>query len=375
MKIFLIFFTFWLGIYGITAQSSLVIGGQAIVSVQDETGLRVRSEAGLSGEAVTSLFTGELVDMLDGSEDADGYTWWKIRTALGKEGWSVESADGIQTLIPITLKSSTGEADLTITVTQDVYNLVWSPQNFMLAVGFANGQVAFHAPELHFYSIEETGHPNFYMPTLVGNTLPEQIRYSTEHYPFAEISGHSDPNNRDSAINTVIYDYMIYEVGGIANDSPVPDEALPDDIEWVEPATSISVSACVPIETATIQQAQGTLQAGNPASFTSAAGESIQLGDGSGGMAWSTDSNRVVLWSTVTPSGSEESILISQGTAEVWDIESGTMIARVPHANPYTGNCGLEARPAALSPDGLRLGTLVHSSSTKYLMFWTLTET
>ncbi len=79
--------------------SGLQVGGQARVQVQDE-GLKLRAGPGTNFRIIENLPSGTTVTILDGPQAAAGYVWWKIRASDGNEGWSVEGADGITTLVP-----------------------------------------------------------------------------------------------------------------------------------------------------------------------------------------------------------------------------------------------------------------------------------
>jgi uncharacterized protein YgiM (DUF1202 family) len=63
--------------------------------------LNVRTEPAIETNILERLDIGAVVTLLDGPRDTNGYRWWRVRTAQGTEGWAVESADGIQTLIPL----------------------------------------------------------------------------------------------------------------------------------------------------------------------------------------------------------------------------------------------------------------------------------
>jgi hypothetical protein len=62
--------------------------------------LSVRTSAGIQNAILERLADGTIVTLLAGPVEADGYLWWRVRTPRGTNGWVVESADGIQTLIP-----------------------------------------------------------------------------------------------------------------------------------------------------------------------------------------------------------------------------------------------------------------------------------
>jgi uncharacterized protein YraI len=82
------------------ATNILVVGGNAIVNTTEGDPLNVRSGPGTSFSIVEKVFDGAQVDLLEGPREAGGYTWWRIGTPSSNQGWVVESADGIQVLIP-----------------------------------------------------------------------------------------------------------------------------------------------------------------------------------------------------------------------------------------------------------------------------------
>jgi hypothetical protein len=78
----------------------LTIGGKATIATSNGDSLNVRSDAGTVYQIRAKAQPGEVVDVLDGPRDADGFTWWHIRLADGRAGWAVEFADGTRTLVP-----------------------------------------------------------------------------------------------------------------------------------------------------------------------------------------------------------------------------------------------------------------------------------
>lgn len=83
--------------------NDLVIGGQATINTRGGETLRVRVQPGTSSPVLVEISKDTIVSIIDGPIAADNYNWWHIRTLDETvDGWSVESADGIQTLIPVT---------------------------------------------------------------------------------------------------------------------------------------------------------------------------------------------------------------------------------------------------------------------------------
>ncbi len=83
------------------AAGSLAVGADAIVNTTEGDRLRLRSGAGLSFAVIRELTDETRVTLLEGPRASDGYIWWRVRLADGTTGWIVESADGIQTLLPV----------------------------------------------------------------------------------------------------------------------------------------------------------------------------------------------------------------------------------------------------------------------------------
>ncbi len=82
----------------------LTVGGRAVINTTGGDQLNVRSGAGTNFAIVVPLDAGTVVTILEGPVDANGFTWWRIRTDNGVEGWVIESIDDngtrIQTLVP-----------------------------------------------------------------------------------------------------------------------------------------------------------------------------------------------------------------------------------------------------------------------------------
>ncbi|PJF29877.1 MAG: hypothetical protein CUN52_06100 [Phototrophicales bacterium] len=82
---------------------SVTLGGQVIVNTTSNSALRLRETPSLSGNIITTLEDGTIVDVVAGPIVAEGFIWWQIRTSENIVGWSVESnpSAGVQTLIPM----------------------------------------------------------------------------------------------------------------------------------------------------------------------------------------------------------------------------------------------------------------------------------
>jgi Tol biopolymer transport system component len=51
--------------------------------------LNLRAEPALTGDVLRKLQAGDIVTILDGPVDADGYTWWQVQAEDGSTGWAV----------------------------------------------------------------------------------------------------------------------------------------------------------------------------------------------------------------------------------------------------------------------------------------------
>lgn len=79
----------------------LRIGGQARVQTTAGDTLNMRAGAGRSYPVIAQINAGQIVTLVQGPVAADGFIWWQIMLPTGVVGWSVEAADGIQTLVPL----------------------------------------------------------------------------------------------------------------------------------------------------------------------------------------------------------------------------------------------------------------------------------
>lgn len=78
--------------------TSLAVGCTAQVNVDDD-GLKLREGTSTQSTILETMPDGAFVDIDGGPVSEAGYTWWLVKFG-NTLGWSVESADGLNTLIP-----------------------------------------------------------------------------------------------------------------------------------------------------------------------------------------------------------------------------------------------------------------------------------
>lgn len=79
---------------------SLTIGGLAVINTTDGDRLNMRSGPGVDFSRLARLADGATVTVLEGPVATDGFIWWRVRTVDGTEGWVVQEAEDVRTLIP-----------------------------------------------------------------------------------------------------------------------------------------------------------------------------------------------------------------------------------------------------------------------------------
>src|SRR5215211_8587253 len=80
----------------------LKVNDWARVSVDPPLSNRLRSQPSSSGEITGEVGAGKNVLVQEGPQCANGYTWWKVRSLDGQEGWTVEGDDtGYRLVEPI----------------------------------------------------------------------------------------------------------------------------------------------------------------------------------------------------------------------------------------------------------------------------------
>jgi hypothetical protein len=81
------------------APLGITVGVRAIIVTTEGDMLNVRSGAGISFALLYQFANDTRVTILEGPISADGFTWWRVRADDGREGWVVDFADGVSTLI------------------------------------------------------------------------------------------------------------------------------------------------------------------------------------------------------------------------------------------------------------------------------------
>jgi hypothetical protein len=65
---------------------ALAVGGSAAIT---DDGVNLRKDASTSADVVTVLSRGQVVSIVEGPREAEGYTWWNVALADGTTGWVV----------------------------------------------------------------------------------------------------------------------------------------------------------------------------------------------------------------------------------------------------------------------------------------------
>jgi SH3-like domain-containing protein len=77
------------------------IGQMAEINTTNNDRANMRQEAGVGFAVLERLDNGTQVQIVGGPVDDGQFTWWQVRAPSGLQGWVVQSADGVQVLIPI----------------------------------------------------------------------------------------------------------------------------------------------------------------------------------------------------------------------------------------------------------------------------------
>lgn len=84
------------------AAPTLLNPGMEVYVITNGDVLYLRDEPGTSGTILQYLYDRDVVTLLEGPVAADGFTWWRIRTDDGTEGWAAEASGDVSTLLPET---------------------------------------------------------------------------------------------------------------------------------------------------------------------------------------------------------------------------------------------------------------------------------
>lgn len=84
-----------------TPQALFQIGMSVRVQTTEGEILNLRRAASRDAEVILYLEDDMLLVLVDGPVQAEGYTWWRVRTSEGIEGWAAEYNGQIQTLVPL----------------------------------------------------------------------------------------------------------------------------------------------------------------------------------------------------------------------------------------------------------------------------------
>jgi hypothetical protein len=70
------------------ALTEIAPGAQVVVQGTRGVGLNLRASPSTGARILDNVKDGVVLLVLEGPQEAGGYTWWKVRTAQGKEGWA-----------------------------------------------------------------------------------------------------------------------------------------------------------------------------------------------------------------------------------------------------------------------------------------------
>jgi hypothetical protein len=74
-----------------TPAMKITVGGKVKVEGTDGSGVRLRAGPGLDFVTFKSVKDGVVLEVLGGPEQADKYTWWRLKDDAGTVGWAADS--------------------------------------------------------------------------------------------------------------------------------------------------------------------------------------------------------------------------------------------------------------------------------------------
>lgn len=76
------------------------MGGRATIHTTGGDKLRIHSRPSFDAPVTVKLADGTSVTIIAGPQTVGADRWWQIEAPDGQSGWAVESAEGVQTLLP-----------------------------------------------------------------------------------------------------------------------------------------------------------------------------------------------------------------------------------------------------------------------------------
>jgi hypothetical protein len=313
-----------------------VFGGEAEVNVTDPEGLSVREGAGLDYAIIERLPDGSIVTIISGPVESDGFVWWHIQTPAYNQGWAVEAADGIQTLIPIPMSPETefpeailSNSNFNFTATY----LSWSPDDKYLAI----------ANEIDGET--ETGETFFSTNIMIFDTESGHVKQhiSLDDSPFSVEYLQWSTDSQYLGVMGATFFAINLEDSTFTTDN--------ESIEWASEPERRLRYCCDPnplnnLTDMILERDDLIIQAGNPATLSSP-DLNLELGNSTGGLSWWEDGETVLLWSNNTDGNC---------LAEVWSLQA-ELLLQVPHCSYFTYIGGMPFFAPALSHDEARLAT------------------
>ena len=72
----------------VASAAEIVTGSVVVVQGTEGQGLNLRKKPSASAKLIANVKEGSELTVLTGPQEAEGYVWWKLRAANGKQGWA-----------------------------------------------------------------------------------------------------------------------------------------------------------------------------------------------------------------------------------------------------------------------------------------------